>query len=123
MTRLNNICNSHPYEFRRQHGRVLWSGGYVEGQNVTVEYRWLEGKYDRLPEILADLPRQRAVIATLGNAPTQAASALTYCGRAMLISGRCHCGNISFALDWRPETSEIPARACTCSFCVKHGGV
>ena len=41
----------------------------------------------------------------------------------MLISGRCHCGNIAFALDWEPEPSEIPARACTCSFCVKHGGV
>jgi hypothetical protein len=41
----------------------------------------------------------------------------------MLISGRCHCGNISFTLDWRPEPSEIPARACTCSFCAKHGGV
>ena len=41
----------------------------------------------------------------------------------MLISGRCHCGNISFALDWGPEPSEIPARACTCSFCVKHGAV
>jgi hypothetical protein len=46
-----------------------------------------------------------------------------YGGRAMLISGRCHCGNISFALDWRPEPTEIPARACTCSFCAKHGGV
>ena len=41
----------------------------------------------------------------------------------MLINGRCHCGNVSFALDWRPEPSEIPARACTCSFCTKHGGV
>jgi hypothetical protein len=41
----------------------------------------------------------------------------------MLISGSCHCGNISFALDWKPEPSEIPARACTCSFCTKHGGV
>ncbi|HEY0767571.1 MAG TPA: hypothetical protein VGD47_06415 [Steroidobacteraceae bacterium] len=41
----------------------------------------------------------------------------------MLISGRCHCGNISFALNWEPEPSEIPARACTCSFCTKHGGV
>ena len=41
----------------------------------------------------------------------------------MLISGRCHCGNISFALDWRPEPREIPARACTCTFCTKHGGV
>jgi hypothetical protein len=41
----------------------------------------------------------------------------------MLIRGSCHCGNISFVLDWRPEPSEIPARACTCSFCSKHGGV
>lgn len=41
----------------------------------------------------------------------------------MLIRGSCHCGNISFALDWRPEPTEIPARACTCTFCVKHGGV
>jgi len=41
----------------------------------------------------------------------------------MLIAGSCHCGNISFALDWQPEPSEIPARACTCSFCTKHGGV
>ena len=41
----------------------------------------------------------------------------------MLIPGRCHCGNITFALAWEPEPAEIPARACTCSFCVKHGGV
>ena len=41
----------------------------------------------------------------------------------MLIHGKCHCGNISFALDWVPAPAEIPARACTCSFCVKHGGV
>ena len=41
----------------------------------------------------------------------------------MLIHGSCHCRNISFALDWTPEPSEIPARACTCSFCTKHGGV
>lgn len=41
----------------------------------------------------------------------------------MLISGACHCGNLAFALDWQPEPSEIPARACGCSFCVKHGGI
>jgi hypothetical protein len=41
----------------------------------------------------------------------------------MLINGKCHCGNISFALDWKPEPAEISARACTCMFCVKHGGV
>lgn len=41
----------------------------------------------------------------------------------MLISGSCHCGNISFKLNWEPEPAEIPARACTCSFCTKHGGI
>lgn len=40
-----------------------------------------------------------------------------------MIQGRCHCGNIAFSLTWDPEPREIPARACTCSFCVKHGGV
>lgn len=41
----------------------------------------------------------------------------------MLIRGRCHCGNIALALDWRGNSHEIPARACGCSFCLKHGGV
>jgi hypothetical protein len=41
----------------------------------------------------------------------------------MHITGSCHCGNISFALEWLPDPVEIPARACGCSFCVKHGGV
>lgn len=41
----------------------------------------------------------------------------------MLINGSCHCGNIRFTFNWEPEPTEIPARACTCSFCAKHGGV
>lgn len=41
----------------------------------------------------------------------------------MLINGKCHCGNIAFELEWEGERPEIPARACDCSFCVKHGGV
>jgi putative tryptophan/tyrosine transport system substrate-binding protein len=52
--------------------------GYVEGQNVTVEYHWLEGQYDRLPALVADLVRRRvAVIATPGIVPTLAAKAAT----------------------------------------------
>ena len=41
----------------------------------------------------------------------------------MLLHGKCHCGNIAFSLTWEPSPAEIPARACTCSFCTKHGGV
>jgi hypothetical protein len=41
----------------------------------------------------------------------------------MLIPGKCHCGNIAFSLTWEPDPVEIPARACTCTFCTKHGGV
>jgi putative tryptophan/tyrosine transport system substrate-binding protein len=53
--------------------------GYVEGQNVTVEYHWMEGRYERLPSVMADLVRRRvAVIATPGfTAGAQAAKAAT----------------------------------------------
>jgi putative ABC transport system substrate-binding protein len=50
--------------------------GYAEGQNVTVEYHWLEGRYDRLPALLADLVRRQVtVIATPGQVPAIAAKA------------------------------------------------
>jgi hypothetical protein len=41
----------------------------------------------------------------------------------MILHGRCHCGNIAFDLAWDPSPAEIPARACGCTFCVKHGGL
>ena len=41
----------------------------------------------------------------------------------MVIDGSCHCGNVAFRLTWQPDPAHIPARACDCSFCVKHGGV
>jgi putative tryptophan/tyrosine transport system substrate-binding protein len=52
--------------------------GYIEGQNVTVEYHWLEGQYDRLPALMGDLVRRQvAVIATPGAKPSLAAKAAT----------------------------------------------
>src|SRR5436305_12903411 len=52
--------------------------GYVEGQNVTVEYHWLEGQHDRLPALMADLVRRQvAVIVTPGFVPSRAAKTAT----------------------------------------------
>jgi putative tryptophan/tyrosine transport system substrate-binding protein len=43
----------------------LTKTGYFEGQNVAVEYRWAEGRYDRFPELAADLVHRRvSIIAT-----------------------------------------------------------
>ncbi len=56
----------------------LSEAGYSEGRNVTVEYHWLEGQYDRLPALVAELVRRQvAVFATPGNLPTLATKAAT----------------------------------------------
>jgi putative ABC transport system substrate-binding protein len=46
----------------------LGETGYVAGQNVTVEYHWLEGQFDRLPELMADLVRRRVAVIATGTA-------------------------------------------------------
>jgi putative tryptophan/tyrosine transport system substrate-binding protein len=53
----------------------LNQAGYVEGQNVTIEYHWLDGRYDRLPALAAEVVGRRvAVIATPGSTPASVAA-------------------------------------------------
>ena len=68
------LVNARSSEASARHAAAFRKGlneaGFVEGQNVTVEYHWLDGQYDRLPSLMADLVRRRvAVIATPGATP------------------------------------------------------
>jgi putative ABC transport system substrate-binding protein len=64
-----------PIEALREGLRAL---GHVEGSTLEIEYRWAEGKADRLPELAADLVRAKVeLIVASGDAPTRAAKAAT----------------------------------------------
>src|SRR6266478_6779064 len=54
----NNMAQFADASFRQG----LKESGFVDGQNVTIEYRWAEGHYDRLPALAADLVRRQVAV-------------------------------------------------------------
>ena len=85
-----NSASATPYErFVELFRRGLVETGFVEGQNVAIEFRWAEGQYDRLPALAADLVRHRVnvIVATGGPASGQAAKAATTTIPIVFISG------------------------------------
>ena len=72
---LSGMSPDEPIEILAEFRRGLAETGYVEGRNLAIEYRWLEGRYDLIPTMLADLVERRVAVIVVANTTTTALAA------------------------------------------------
>ena len=72
---LSGMSPDDPIEVSAEFRRGLAETGYVEGRNLAIEYRWLEGRYDQIPAMLADLVKHRVAVIAVPNTTTAALAA------------------------------------------------
>lgn len=71
---LNAAIEDHYKKFTNEFRRSLREMGFVEGQNVLVEYRWAEGNYERLPDLVSDLINRRVAVIAATSTPAALAA-------------------------------------------------
>ena len=74
---LNGASAAGYAEFTSAFHQALAEAGFVEGQNVAIEYRWADGHYDRLPALAAELARSRVAVIAAGGPAVPLAKAAT----------------------------------------------
>jgi len=65
----------------------LKTAGYIEGQNIAIEYRWAEGRYDRLPALAADLVGRNVSVIVVDTPAVRAAQAATKAIPIVFVTG------------------------------------